>query len=103
VNTRSWPGLISPTGKDGEADLVRHPALPSPPATSRTTTPRTGTPTKCSKSFREGTEAANEELRASMGVRALEIVGWAEKPLYTSDSHRRRPGHVLARQGRAGR
>lgn len=39
------------------------------------------------KSFREGTEAANEE-RAKMGVPALEIVGWAEKPAYDNGSHR---------------
>ena len=31
------------------------------------------------KSFREGTEASNEE-RAKMGVPALEIMGWAERP-----------------------
>lgn len=39
------------------------------------------------KSYREGTEAANAE-RAKMGVPAIEITGWAEKPAYTSDSHR---------------
>ncbi|WP_077038376.1 DUF2167 domain-containing protein [Pelomonas sp. KK5] len=39
------------------------------------------------KSFREGTEAANEE-RAKMGVTPLEIVGWAEKPAYAADTHR---------------
>lgn len=39
------------------------------------------------KSYREGTEAANKE-RAKMGVPELEIVGWAEKPAYTADSHR---------------
>lgn len=39
------------------------------------------------KSFREGTEASNEE-RVKLGVPALEIVGWAEKPAYTADTHR---------------
>lgn len=39
------------------------------------------------KSYREGTEAANEE-RAKMGVPAMEIVGWAEKPAYAADTHR---------------
>jgi uncharacterized membrane-anchored protein len=39
------------------------------------------------KSYREGTEAANEE-RAKMGVPALEILGWAEKPAYDKATHR---------------
>ncbi|WP_282827614.1 DUF2167 domain-containing protein [Pelomonas sp. V22] len=39
------------------------------------------------KSYREGTEASNEE-RVKMGVPALEITGWAEKPAYAADSHR---------------
>lgn len=39
------------------------------------------------KSYREGTEAANEE-RAKLGVPALEITGWAEKPAYAADTHR---------------
>jgi len=39
------------------------------------------------KSYREGTEAANEE-RQKMGVPALEIVGWAEKPAYDAATHR---------------
>lgn len=39
------------------------------------------------KSYREGTEAANEE-RVKMGVPALEITGWAEKPAYATDTHR---------------
>lgn len=39
------------------------------------------------KSFREGTEAANEE-RAKLGAPALEIVGWAEKPTYDAATHR---------------
>lgn len=39
------------------------------------------------KSYREGTEAANEE-RIKMGVAAMEIVGWAEKPAYAADTHR---------------
>lgn len=39
------------------------------------------------KSYREGTEAGNEE-RLKMGVPAIEIVGWAEKPAYDAASHR---------------
>lgn len=39
------------------------------------------------KSYREGTEVANEE-RIKMGVPALEILGWAEKPAYDPASHR---------------
>lgn len=39
------------------------------------------------KSYREGTEAANEE-RVKMGVAPMEIVGWAEKPHYAADTHR---------------
>lgn len=38
-------------------------------------------------SYRKGTEAANEE-RAKMGVPALEILGWAEKPAYDAQTHR---------------
>lgn len=39
------------------------------------------------KSYREGTEASNAE-RVKMGVPALEIIGWAEKPVYDSAAHR---------------
>lgn len=39
------------------------------------------------KSYREGTEAANEE-RQKLGVPALEILGWAEKPAYDASTHR---------------
>lgn len=39
------------------------------------------------KSYREGTEAVNAE-RQKMGVPALEIVGWAEKPAYDARTHR---------------
>lgn len=39
------------------------------------------------KSFKEGTEASNDE-RKKMGGRALEITGWAQEPAYTADSHR---------------
>jgi uncharacterized membrane-anchored protein len=39
------------------------------------------------KSFREGTEASNEE-RLKMGTSAIEILGWAEKPAYDAKSHR---------------
>jgi uncharacterized membrane-anchored protein len=39
------------------------------------------------KSYREGTEASNEE-RVKMGVAAMEIIGWAEKPAYDAASHR---------------
>lgn len=39
------------------------------------------------KSYREGTEASNE-ARVKMGVPAMEILGWAEKPAYSSATHR---------------
>ena len=39
------------------------------------------------KSYREGTEASNEE-RVKLGVPAIEIIGWAEKPAYDGASHR---------------
>ena len=39
------------------------------------------------KSFREGTEESNAE-RQKMGVAAMEIVGWAEKPTYDATAHR---------------
>lgn len=39
------------------------------------------------KSYREGTEAANQE-RQKMGVPGLEIIGWAEPPAYDAKSHR---------------
>ncbi len=39
------------------------------------------------KSYRDGTEASNEE-RVKLGVPALEIIGWAEKPAYDSAAHR---------------
>jgi uncharacterized membrane-anchored protein len=38
-------------------------------------------------SFKEGTEASNEE-RKKMGVPALEIIGWAEPPAYEAGAHR---------------
>ncbi|APW43832.1 DUF2167 domain-containing protein [Rhodoferax saidenbachensis] len=39
------------------------------------------------KSYREGTEASNEE-RKKMGVAGIEILGWAQKPTYDSNTHR---------------
>ena len=41
------------------------------------------------KSYREGTEASNEE-RLKMGAPALEVLGWAEKPAYDAVTHRLR-------------
>jgi uncharacterized membrane-anchored protein len=38
-------------------------------------------------SYKEGTETANEE-REKMGVAGLEILGWAEKPVYDATTHR---------------
>lgn len=38
-------------------------------------------------SYKEGTEAANDE-REKMGVAGLEILGWAEKPMYDATHHR---------------
>jgi uncharacterized membrane-anchored protein len=39
------------------------------------------------QSYREGTEASNEE-RVMLGIPAIEIIGWAEKPAYDATSHR---------------
>jgi uncharacterized membrane-anchored protein len=39
------------------------------------------------QSFRDGTEASNPE-RIKMGVTPMEIVGWAEKPVYDAKTHR---------------
>ncbi len=39
------------------------------------------------QSFRDGTEASNPE-RIKMGVSPMEIVGWAEKPVYDAKTHR---------------
>ena len=39
------------------------------------------------KNYREGTEASNAE-RQKMGVPALEVLGWAEKPAYDASTHR---------------
>lgn len=39
------------------------------------------------KSYKEGTEAANEE-RVKMGVSPIEVIGWAEKPAYDAGTHR---------------
>ena len=38
-------------------------------------------------SLKEGTEAANED-RARMGIPAIEVVGWSEKPKYDATTHR---------------
>jgi uncharacterized membrane-anchored protein len=39
------------------------------------------------KNYREGTEASNVE-RTKMGIPEMEILGWAEKPVYDSATHR---------------
>ena len=39
------------------------------------------------KSYREGTDASNEE-RQKMGAPAIEVLGWAEKPAYDATTHR---------------
>ena len=39
------------------------------------------------KSYREGTEASNEE-RVKTGSQAIEVLGWAEAPAYDAASHR---------------
>src|SRR5262245_36626879 len=39
------------------------------------------------QSYREGTEASNDE-RVKLGVPAIEIIGWAEKPAYDATAHR---------------
>jgi uncharacterized membrane-anchored protein len=39
------------------------------------------------KSYREGTEASNDE-RVKLGMKPIEILGWAEKPAYDAATHR---------------
>jgi uncharacterized membrane-anchored protein len=39
------------------------------------------------KSYREGTEVANEE-RVKLNVSPIEVIGWAEKPAYDAGAHR---------------
>jgi uncharacterized membrane-anchored protein len=39
------------------------------------------------QSFRDGTEASNPE-RIKMGITPIEIVGWAERPVYDAKTHR---------------
>lgn len=39
------------------------------------------------QSYKDGTEAANEERR-KLGISELEILGWAEKPVYDAATHR---------------
>jgi uncharacterized membrane-anchored protein len=39
------------------------------------------------KSYRDGTEAANAE-REKIGVKPIEIIGWAERPAYDAATHR---------------
>ena len=39
------------------------------------------------KNYREGTDASNDERKA-MGVPAIEVLGWAEKPAYDAATHR---------------
>ncbi|HSW05614.1 DUF2167 domain-containing protein [Aquabacterium sp.] len=39
------------------------------------------------KSYREGTEASNEE-RVKLGVTPIEVIGWVEQPAYDAGAHR---------------
>lgn len=39
------------------------------------------------KSYQDGTEASNEQ-RVKMGVKPIEVLGWAEKPAYDAATHR---------------
>ena len=39
------------------------------------------------KGYRQGTDASNEE-RIKLGVPAIEVLGWAEKPAYDATTHR---------------
>lgn len=53
------------------------------------------------KSYREGTEAQNEE-RSKLGMKPLEIIGWAERPAYEAATHRLVWAMVSREKGDAG-
>ncbi len=76
-------GLIFPSGDDSWFATVRYEAS----GYIKDDDAKNWNAADMLKSYREGTEAANEE-RKKMGVAPMEIVGWAEQPHYAADTHR---------------
>lgn len=76
-------GLIFPTGDGGWFMTVRYEAS----GYVKDDDAREWNADDLLKSYREGTEASNEE-RVKLGVPAIEIIGWAEKPAYDATTHR---------------
>jgi len=76
-------GLIFPDGNDNWFMTVRYEAS----GYVKDDDAREWSADDLLKSYREGTEASNEE-RVKLGVPAIEIIGWAEKPAYDGATHR---------------
>ncbi|MFI4932369.1 MAG: DUF2167 domain-containing protein [Burkholderiales bacterium] len=76
-------GLIFPDGSDGWFMTVRYEAS----GYVKDDDAREWNADELLKSYREGTEASNDE-RVKLGVPAIEIIGWAEKPTYDATTHR---------------
>jgi len=76
-------GLIFPQGNEGWFMTVRYEAS----GYVKDDDAREWSADDLLKSYREGTEASNDE-RVKLGVPAIEIIGWAEKPAYDAGSHR---------------
>jgi uncharacterized membrane-anchored protein len=76
-------GLVFPAGDGGWFAVVRYEAA----GYIKDDDARDWNADDLLKSFRDGTEASNEE-RKKMGVPELQIVGWAEKPAYDATAHR---------------
>ena len=76
-------GLVFPTGDAPWFMTVRYEAS----GHVKDDDARDWKPDDLLKSYREGTEAANEE-RVKMGVPPIEVIGWAEKPAYDAGTHR---------------
>ena len=76
-------GLIFPDGSDGWFMTVRYEAS----GYVKDDDARDWNADELLKSYREGTDASNDE-RVKLGVPAIEIIGWAEKPAYDATTHR---------------
>ena len=76
-------GLIFPEGEDGWFMTVRFESS----GYVKDDDARDWNADDLLKSYREGTEASNEE-RVKLGAPALQIIGWAEKPAYDGATHR---------------
>jgi uncharacterized membrane-anchored protein len=82
-NDTRLQGLIFPEGSEGWFMTVRYEAS----GYVKDDDAREWNADELLKSYREGTDASNEE-RVKLGVPAIEIIGWAEKPAYDTASHR---------------